>query len=521
MEPSLVDPVERRVLVLAPLGKDAELMAVELRRSGLESVVCPNLARMVEEARRGVGVLLIAEEALQGLDGLLCWLSEQPAWSDPPVLLLSGAGSGSLVVAEAMPRLGNVALIERPVRIAALLSGVHSAMRARLRQYQTRSHLLERESAHRRKDQFLATLAHELRNPLAPISNCVALLQRSQESAAIAPICQILERQAKQLVRLVDDLMDVSRITRGKIALRSERFDLAEAVQAAVETVRPQLDAAGHVLSVELPPAPLWVDGDTVRLCQVFSNLLSNAAKYTDAGGRIVLRAARDGDDAVVTVEDNGIGIAADALDAVFDLFAQVDAHDVRARGGLGIGLTLARSLVAMHGGCLTACSEGLGRGSRFTVRLPLADAVAPAPERSEPVPDQVDIAGRRILVVDDNRDAADSLADLLDDRRAFVRVAYDGPTALALSRVFQPEVAILDLGMPGMSGYELAQRLRETSPRPALLIALSGWGQPQDRRDSQQAGFDHHLMKPVELGEVVARIAGADQPALRDAVRG
>jgi signal transduction histidine kinase/ActR/RegA family two-component response regulator len=507
MERMPTEPKEHRVLVVAPIGKDAELLVREIERSGVRCEISGSIDEMLEEAGRGAAAWIIAEESLPPSFGALAdWLGAQPPWSDIPILLLTGTGAGSPTVIEALRLLGNVSLIERPVRVAALLSAVHSAVRARLRQYQTRRHLQDREQANRRKDQFLATLAHELRNPLAPISSCVTLLRRQSTGADLAPICDVLERQSNQLIRLVDDLMDVSRITRGKIALRLQRVDVGEIVGTAIEMVRSQVEAARHRLEVRMGTERLVVEADNVRLCQVLANLLSNACKYTDDGGRIVIEAGRIGDEARIVVKDNGIGIAPDALDGVFELFAQVDAYDVRARGGLGIGLTLARSLVEMHAGSLTARSEGLGRGSSFEVRLPLAlpeRAVAGAHDQS--VPD--DLGGRRILVVDDNRDAADSLALLLADLGAQLKVAYDGAGALELAREFRPEVGILDLGMPGMSGYDLARLLRDDGLRPRLLIALSGWGQPHDRDASVAAGFDHHLMKPVDLGELFAHI--------------
>jgi signal transduction histidine kinase/ActR/RegA family two-component response regulator len=511
MERAAIELAERRVLIVAPVGKDAMLLTREIERSGVSSLPCASVSSLLESAQDGAAMLLIAEEALPPYFGALSeWLGSQPAWSDIPVLLLTGAGAGSPTVVEALRRFGNVSLIERPVRVAALLSTVHSAMRARLRQYQIRAHMQEREAAHRRKDQFLATLAHELRNPLAPIANCVALLRRLPAGTDVTPLCDMLDRQANQLNRLVDDLMDVSRITRGKIALRSERIDLRVVVATAVETVRPQIDAARHVLELDLPPHPLEVEGDDVRLCQVLANLLSNAAKYTDAGGRLRVEAGRENGCVHVAVEDNGIGIAPDALDGVFDLFAQVDAYDVRARGGLGIGLTLARSLVEMHGGSLTACSSGLGEGSRFEVRLPAAPALRPVDEVAAPA-SAVDLRGRRVLVVDDNRDAADSLAFLLRVRGASLEVAYDGLSGLDAARAFAPDVAILDLGMPGMSGYELARHLRDEGPRPRLLIALSGWGAQQDRLESTAAGFHEHLLKPVDVEELAMRVAACE----------
>jgi two-component system, sensor histidine kinase len=501
---------EGRVLILAPMGKDAVLICRELDSAGIDCHVCRDRAELGAEATRGVGALLLSEEALVPVwNDLAAWLDRQETWSDLPILLLTRTGSSSIVVSDALARLGNVSLLERPVRVAALLSTVRSALRARERQYAIRQHLQEREDANRRKDQFLATLAHELRNPLAPISSCITLLRSQSADPLIAPVCEILERQSQQMIRLVDDLMDVSRITRGKIALRLEAVDLADVVRTAIETVGPQIEVGAHQLEVDLPRDPVWVRGDAVRLSQVVANLLANAAKYTDTGGRIVVTLRSLDGEAVIEVSDNGIGIPASALAAVFDLFAQVDAYDERARGGLGIGLTLARTMVQMHEGSISARSDGPGQGSTFEVRLPLllGAAIAAPGSRPDPPPS---IAGRRVLVVDDNRDAADALGFLLGTNGALVRVAYEGSSALVELRDFIPDVAVLDLGMPGMTGFELARHLREVAPARVVLIALTGWGQQHDRLLSAEAGFDHHLVKPVEWAELLDLIATA-----------
>jgi signal transduction histidine kinase/ActR/RegA family two-component response regulator len=504
---------EGRVLILAPMGKDAVLIRRELESAAIDCHVCRDRAELSAEASNGVGALLLSEEALvPAWNDLAAWLDGQETWSDLPILLLTHAGSSSLVVADALARLGNLSLLERPVRVAALLSTVRSALRARERQYAIREHLREREGANLRKDQFLATLAHELRNPLAPIASCIALLRARSSDPLIEPICEILERQSRQMIRLVDDLMDVSRITRGKIALRLETIDLADVVRTAIETSGPLIEAAEHQLEVTLPSRPVCVTGDVVRLSQVVSNLLANAAKYTDAGGRIAVTLRSEGSDAVIEVADNGIGIPASALATVFDLFAQVNAYDERARGGLGIGLTLARTMVQMHEGSITARSAGPGQGSTFEVRLPLlpqAGMAQPAPAAES----RASIATRRVLVVDDNRDAADALGFLLGTHGAEVRVAYDGTTALEAIRDFVPEVAVLDLGMPGITGFELARHLREVTPARVVLIALTGWGQQHDRLLSAEAGFDHHLVKPVEWAELQRLIATTVAP--------
>jgi PAS domain S-box-containing protein len=365
------------------------------------------------------------------------------------------------------------------------------------------------QQADRRKDEFLATLAHELRNPLAPLRNAVEILQSPQSAASAAKVHQMMRRQIDHMVRLVDDLMEVSRITSGKIELQRAPVALSAVLESAIETSRPLIESAGHRLEVDVDAEPaLVLDADAMRLAQVFSNLLNNAAKYTEAGGRIMLRARRDGERVVVSVRDTGIGIAPEMLPRVFDLFTQADRPGSRQQGGMGIGLSLVRSLLALHGGSVEAHSEGLGRGSEFVVRLPLGGTVVPA--AGEP-PRQRGAAAlpgaARVLVVDDSHDAADSLGALLDLLGADVEVAYDGPSALAVFDTYQPAVTLLDIGMPGMDGLEVARRVRARGNR-TMLVALTGWGQAHDRERSREAGFDHHLVKPVDVGALKALLA-------------
>ncbi|HVF62127.1 MAG TPA: ATP-binding protein [Thermoanaerobaculia bacterium] len=370
------------------------------------------------------------------------------------------------------------------------------------------------QEADRRKDEFLAILAHELRNPLAPIRNSLHILRLGARNDPTAErVTEMMERQVNHMVRLVDDLMEVSRITRGKIELRKEPVEIAAVVRSAVETSRPLIEAAGHQLTVAVPPEPLTLEGDPVRLAQVFANLLNNAAKYTDDGGRICLTVRREGGDAIaVSVRDTGTGISADMLPRVFELFTQVDRSAGRAQGGLGIGLTLVKSLVEMHGGSVEAHSEGPGRGSEFVVRLPLSAAPRragePGPEERPPAI----LALRRVLVVDDNRDAAESLAMLLKLLGSEVHVAYDGPGALEAVTSYRPSVVLLDIGMPGMDGHEVARRIRsQPELQDVALIAITGWGQEEDRRRSHEAGFDSHLIKPVDVGALEGLLASLE----------
>jgi PAS domain S-box-containing protein len=356
--------------------------------------------------------------------------------------------------------------------------------------------------ADRRKDAFLATLSHELRNPLASIRNDLHLMGRARDDrAAIEQSRARMERQLALLVRLIDDLMDLSRISQDKIVLKSERLELANVLRSTLDSNRAVLEPGGHPVTVTLPPQPIGIVGDAARLIQVFSNLLTNAAKYSDRGDPISITVEPQSHFAEVHVRDRGIGIASSDLPRLFEMFAQVESSRHKAQGGLGIGLHLVKRLVTMHGGSIEVRSEGLGQGSEFIVRLPLlasADPeVQPPAEEVEPIGKA---AQRRILVADDNRDSADSLAMLLSIMGNDVRTTYDGEGAVDLAASFRPEVILLDIGMPILNGYDACRRIREQAwSEKAVLIALTGWGQEEDRRRSHEAGFNHHMVKPLE----------------------
>ena len=356
--------------------------------------------------------------------------------------------------------------------------------------------------ADRRKDEFLATLAHELRNPLAPVRSALEILKMPRVDAQTAERSrEIMERQVQHLVRLVDDLLDMSRVMRGKVELRRERVELATIVASAIETVQPLVDAQGHRLHVRISAESLVLDGDPIRLAQVVGNLLTNAAKYTEPNGQIWLTGERAGDMVVLRVRDNGIGIGKEMLPRIFELFEQADHGSTKTQGGLGIGLTLVTNLVEMHNGTVEARSAGLGHGSEFVVQLPLAEQTAEQDHGSATAAQADHVAppsGKRLLIVDDNRDAANSLAMLLQLQRHEVRVTYSGMAALEMIKTYTPDVVLLDIGMPGMDGYEVARRIRQTPGLgTVVLAALTGWGQQEDRRRTAEAGFDHHLVKP------------------------
>ena len=347
-------------------------------------------------------------------------------------------------------------------------------------------------------------LAHELRNPLAPIRTGLDLLEmEGVDDETVRWTRTMLKRQVEHMARLVDDLLDVSRIMRGKIQLRKERIDLATVLERSIETARPIIDAQDHELIVALPSSPVWIEGDSVRLSQVVGNLLNNAAKYNDKAGHIWLTAAREQDEAVIRVRDDGVGIAPEAMPHIFELFMQVDQSIERSQGGLGIGLTLARNLVQMHGGTIQSHSAGRGLGSEFVVRLPVHAAPAGETDKTAGPPAEkaadVKPAQRRILVVDDNADAARTLAELARRWNYDVRIARDGAAALELAGEYHPDVVLLDIGLPKMSGYQVATRLRQQPDfQKTLLVAMTGYGQDEDRRRSREAGFNLHLVKPV-----------------------
>jgi signal transduction histidine kinase len=394
----------------------------------------------------------------------------------------------------------------------ALLLGAAIAERARAEEQRARL-LAELKAALSAKDEFLAILGHELRNPLAPLRNAAEVLAaRAASDPAIERIQKIIERQVRHMVRLVDDLLDVSRIARGRVELRRERVSLAEVVRRAAEAVRPLVDERGHALALDVPTQPVMVHGDPVRLEQVFSNLLHNAARYTDPGGRLAVSLSSEADAAVVRVSDDGAGIAGERLESIFELFVQGERRTRRAAEGLGIGLTLARSLAEMHGGTVSAKSDGPGRGSEFTVRLPVAgasaDEEAPAVEPPAGIPPSV--AARRVLVVDDNVDAAESLAIVLRGAGHEVATAHDGASGLAAASSGRFEVVLLDIALPDeLDGYEIARRLRaDPGLRGLRLVALTGFGQDEDRRRAAEAGFDDHLVKPVGPERLAAALA-------------
>jgi signal transduction histidine kinase/CheY-like chemotaxis protein len=513
--------IDERILVLAPTGRDAALTADVIRESNLAPTVVLSVQHLCDELAYGAGAIVLAEEALSDLaiDCLNLALARQPAWSEIPIILLTSGGMttrSSARTAKMLEPRANVTLMERPVRVLTLISAVHSAVRARKRQLEVRDLLAEKDATVRRqaddvrrRDEFLAMLGHELRNPLATIRNAVELLeQEADDPATAAEHRAIIERQATHLAQLVDDLLDVSRITMGKILLRRTPVDVADVVRRAAESVRPTIAGQQQSLTVRVGGRPLIVEGDPVRIEQVVLNLLTNANKYTPAGGRIELSADVERGQVVVRVRDSGIGISPEMLPRVFEPFSQADTSLHRSKGGLGIGLTVVKRLVEMQGGSVSVTSDGEGRGSEFVVRLPLRpDLHVAAPAATERPR-----TTRRVLLVEDAPDARKVMAALLERWGHDVAHAADGAVALEVAPGHRPEVALVDIGLPGMDGYAVAKGLREKLGHRVVLVALTGYGQPEDRERALRAGFDLHLVKPVQP-ELLARVLAESEP--------
>jgi signal transduction histidine kinase len=505
---------EQRVLIFPPSRRDGEVTGEVLRRAGLDCEVCHDAAEVAHEIDAGTGVVIMTDAALAvpSVQTILTSLSRQPAWSDVPIVLLCQTGPQTPLVARSLTAFTNVTVLDRPTSARTLVSTVQAALRGRLRQYQTRDQLealrIAEENlrnADRRKDEFLAMLAHELRNPLAPIRNAGELLARTlPENSHVQSIAAIVRRQSTHLSRLVDDLLDVSRITQGRIELQHEPVNLSAVISQALESVEPLMRKNRHQVIVAAGQGPVYVSGDHARLVQCIANILTNSGKYTDVEGEIRIELRSDGIQAVITISDNGVGIPAELLPRIFDLFVQSNRSLDRSQGGLGIGLSLVRRLIEMHGGRVNAASDGPGQGARFEVILPvIAGPREPRAERSQQI-----AARRRILIVDDNADAANSLAMMLNLSGHLSEPVYGGAEALERAAALDPEVVLLDIGLPGMDGYEVARQLRGRGSN-ARLIALTGYGQPDDVRRARDAGFDVHLVKPVDLQALLRDLGG------------
>jgi signal transduction histidine kinase len=499
---------QERILVLAPLTGDTVLADRVLSKAGFTTTNCHDFDDLCMKLQEGAGAAIIAEEALPKihLDKLLETLDQQPPWSALPLIILTQKHKPTATTLRTLVpvnALRNASFLERPVRVMTLISTVQAALAARRQQYEVQ-HLLEQlEESVDRRDEFLAMLGHELRNPLAAMSNAIGVLKRLSvdHHPLFLTTRNILERQMQHLGCLLNDLLDVSRVTRGKITIRLEKVELATVVSSALHGIRPLIEQYQHKLKVQLPPQPLYLKGDPTRLAQLLSNLLSNAAKYTEPGGFIDLSAAQIADQIEIRVRDTGVGMTADLIARIFDLFAQAERPLDRSQGGLGVGLTVTKRLVELHGGTIEAISPGPGCGSKFVVRLPTNI------EQPEFISDHESSSifepkkALRILVVDDNQDAVRALAMLLEMLDYQVYSAYDGVEALELAHRHHPDVMLLDLGLPHIDGYELARRFRaDPAFAEARLVAITGYGGEDNRQRALAAGFDCHLTKPVDL---------------------
>ncbi len=487
-----------RILVLAPIGRDGELAAQAIRTAGLQAFVCVTAAELCSEIERGAGAALLTEEALNpaSIDALSRSIGSQPPWSDFPLIVFSGIRSvPSERPIDYLARLLNVTILDRPVHVRTAMSAINSALRSRRRQYEARR-------AIRQRDQFLAMLGHELRNPLGAIVLASYTLREAVGTDVTLQRCHaVIDRQTKHLARLIDELLDVARMTSGKVILRREPINLTRLVGTCLQTLEVAARASELTLHAHLQPVPILIDADAVRIEQVITNIVTNATKYTPPGGRIDVTLTHDATEATIRVRDTGSGIAAPLLHRVFDLFAQAEDTLARSRGGLGIGLTIVRQLVELHGGRVTAKSDGVGRGSEFTVTLPLLIGVQEV--LSVPGLAGSRVTAQRIVVLEDNEDVREGLRALLTRDGHSVTTAEDGTLGAALIVADPPDLAFIDIGLPGIDGYEVARRVRQTLGERPVLIALTGYGQTEDRQRALAAGFNVHLTKPIDRAQL------------------
>ncbi len=509
----MLGAMSEQVLVLAPRGRDAELTAVLLSRHGFEVVTCANGADLVSRVRAGAGCAIVTSDVFdRGVQHELdAWLAAQPPWSDFPFIVLT---SGGAAPRDAAFDLGNMTVLERPVAPQTLLIAARAALRGRRRQYEARA-------AIHRRDQFLAMLSHELRNPLAAImlaSDPLAMDRGSKD--ALAQRLALVARQASHLSRLVNDLLDVARVTSGKVQLQREAVDIDATIRDCVASMEPLAQKRQISFALELVSRAI-IEGDAGRLEQVIGNLLNNAIKYSPAGGTVTVSSAPLDNACEIRVRDQGVGIAPDMLPHVFELFAQADVSLDRSEGGMGIGLALVDELVRLHHGSVSVSSTGLGKGSEFSVRLPLGDpptvviAAPPGPriELDRPL---------RVVIVEDNRDLLELTQALIESLGCATEIAADGEAGVEQIIATRPDLALIDVGLPKLDGYEVAKRVRQQLTAPLTLVAMTGYGQPDDRDRSFTAGFDEHITKPVRVETLQglvdatrAQLAATSDPAL------
>jgi signal transduction histidine kinase/ActR/RegA family two-component response regulator len=453
----------------------------------------------------GAGALVLTEEALTpiAIEELTMILRDQPPWSEIPVVILTGAPSLDVKQRsfEELRRRTNVTLVDRPVRIATLISSVQSALRARQRQYEVRDLMRQLEERIQERDRFLAILGHELRNPLAAI--LLASQMTDDDGRLDGEHARLIERQSQHLSRLVNDLLDLSRVAAGKIVLKRENVDLREITAQSIRVVKPSADRHGLTIEVSEPTEAVFVHADPTRIDQIITNLLTNAIKYTPEGGHVMVTIGKDGQEAFLNVSDDGVGIAAERIGGIFELFAQADNAIGRAQGGMGIGLALVRNLVHLHDGRVEAKSGGLGKGSSFEVHFPLTTDQPRKNAVSQGQELEARSGQRRIVIVEDNKDIRDLLGLKLRRLGHMVEAAGDGEEGLRLLLSAQPDLALVDLGLPGIDGYEVARETRQKLGDEIVLVAVSGFGQPEDKRRAIESGFDEHITKPADVREI------------------
>jgi signal transduction histidine kinase len=528
---------EMRLLMIPPTRRDAEAMQKVLGAAGINCTTCPTVGVLCDEMKHGVGAIIVPEESLTtDAEPLLDLVQSQPVWSDLPVIILSRSGVESLILSAVMAKLGAISVLERPVRINTLISVARTALQARERQYQVRDHLEELAAArgeaeriNRMKDEFLATLSHELRTPLNAILGWTQILKKNpSDPDDVLEGLEVIERNARAQTQIIEDLLDMSRIISGKVALSVQRIELASVVRIAVETVKPAADAKGIRLRTILDSPSSMVSGDANRLQQVFWNLLSNAVKFTPRDGQVQVLLERVDSQVEVSVMDTGEGINPQFIPHVFDRFRQADASTTRRHGGLGLGLSIVKQLVELHGGTVRVKSPGAGKGSTFIVSLPMTIMHAEphaAPQRRHPTAEPshlsletcTNLDGVRVLLVDDEPDARGLLKRLLEDCHAVVSTAASAGEAYQRVLSDRPNVLVSDIGMPGEDGYSLIRRVRLLGAErggnvPA--VALTAYARAEDRVKAIMSGFQTHLAKPVEPAELIAMIASLAKSA-------
>jgi signal transduction histidine kinase/ActR/RegA family two-component response regulator len=499
-----------RILIAAPVGRDAELMCAQLEKAGIGCETFRDLDELCREFEKGAGALLFTEEALRpdALRGLVSALKKQPAWSEVPVMILTGLPEMEARTRSYYPlaRLTNITLIDRPVRIQSLISSAQSALNARRRQYEVRDLMELLEDRVQERDRFLAILGHELRNPLGAILLASQMIE--SDGKLDGEHARLIERQSRHLTRIVNDLLDLSRVVSGKIVVKPQTIDLRRLAQQSLQTLMES--ARVHQVSVDLRLAgdPLYINADPVRVDQIINNVVMNAIKYTPENGHVIIELERENDTAIIRIDDDGVGIAAERISTIFELFAQAENAIGRSQGGMGIGLALVRNLVELHGGTVEAKSEGVGKGSTFTIRFPLAAAPEQEERRLAPRESEQTSPPRRIVIVEDNTDVRELLRLRLKRLGHDVHAVGDGVAGVETIVESKPHMALIDIGLPRLDGYQVATRVRSQLGRDVVLIAVSGFGQPEDKRKAAEAGFDDHLTKPADVQDIESLLA-------------